>query len=67
MTNREKLAQASVEDVADVLCLQEYCDECPHSRGGICTHVEDRPDEVMYKACKRAAVAWLEKESEEKE
>lgn len=65
MTNYE-LIKDNAEEMAYALLEQEYCDSCPHNRGGLCTFDVEKEEESMYSACYDAAIKWLYDDGTEK-
>lgn len=62
MTNLEFMQQADTETVADIMVMNEYCEECKHIRNtGSCDVVENT-DVSQYHACIEACKNWLKKE-----
>ena len=62
MTNFERIKQLTIEQTAEVMLEEDFCNLCEHNQKGICLACNLPGTLAQY--CKAAAIKWLESESE---
>ncbi len=61
MTNFEIMKQLTIEQTAEVLLQEDFCDLCEYNQKGFCFAYNK--SEPLSHYCKKAAIKWLESES----
>lgn len=65
-TNADRIRDMSDEEMAETLCVAEFCDCCEYERdNGTCHYIELFPDGKLFDGCVLAALKWLQQPAEE--